>query len=161
MMKKTFLGIGFSLLGLLVNAQEAKGLNQQAPKTSSSQIDYNNYKLEGKTFATVRDSADHVEVISIQFHPDDKIDLVEKITDKKTKEEFVNHFTGDVVRRGNAVSVKASLLEGEKITYPVVYNLILTSYQGFVYMINIQNREKWVEEQYLDLTRKAKKKKRK
>ncbi|NAW50955.1 hypothetical protein GNY06_06065 [Elizabethkingia argentiflava] len=111
----------------------------------SADRNYDEFKLLGKKFINLKDSTDHEEKHILEFHPKNQVRLIEIIKDKSTQREYSNVFTGDVVRRNNAVSVRLDKLEGETMTYPLVYNLLLGQHNNLYYFTNINNRQKWVE----------------
>lgn len=162
-MRKVLSAFAIILVCVSVQAQELGAFNKILDKLgneASTGKQYDDFVLEGKKFVAVRDSADHSEKIVVEFHPQNKITVIELITDKKTKEDFSNVFTGDVMRNHNAISVRADMLEGKKLGNPIVYNFYLAYHKGIYYLININNQEKWIETNYLDkkLPRKDRKK---
>ncbi|SFI47459.1 hypothetical protein [Halpernia frigidisoli] len=117
---------------------------------TKTQKEYDNYNIEGKKFFVLVNADDHSERHIIEFLPENKVQIIELIDDKKTGDQFSNIFNGDIVRNHNSISVRADILEGEKIAMPKVYNLLLNFYKGYWYLIDINTREKWLETHYLD-----------
>lgn len=118
--------------------------NNKTPK------EYDDYSLENKKFFALVDAPDHSERHIIEFLPENKVQIIELITDKKTGEDFSNIFNGDINRNHNHISVRADILEGQKIPVPKVYNLLLNFYKGYWYLVDINTGEKWLETHYLE-----------
>lgn len=152
-MKKIILALSFVLLNFGMQAQNSvtyKKLVENLHADLGSEKTYSDFQLEGKMFIALRDSADHSERLIIDFQPDNQIAYAEAIIDKKTGDIFTNTLTGDVMRRGNALSVRADRLNGQRISRPKVFNFLLVSDQNIYFLMDINSREKWIETQYLD-----------
>lgn len=117
---------------------------------NKSDKEYDRFQLKGKKFFVLVDAADHSERHIIEFLSDDKVQVIELIKDKKTGEDFSNIFSGDLIRNHNSISVRADILEGEKIPISKVYNLLLNYSKGYWYLIDINTGDKWLETHYLD-----------
>lgn len=151
-MKKIVVGFVLILSAGSLSAQNFGALNKILDKlesNSKTQIEYDNYKLEGKKFFVLAEDAEHSERHIIEFLADNKMQLIELIEDKQTKDKFSNIFNGDIVRNHNNISVRADVLEGEKIPLPKVYNLLLNFSNGYYYLVDINTGEKWLETKYL------------
>jgi len=152
-MKKTILIVVLMLLGMNIHAQNSgvfKKLANNLSTNLSETQSYDDYNLEGKMFITLRDSADHSERLIIDFQPDNQIAYAEAIIDKDSGDIFTNTFTGDVMRRGNAISVRADRLNGERIGNPQVFNFLLSYDKNQYYLLDINTREKWIDTNFLD-----------
>ncbi|SEF66258.1 hypothetical protein SAMN05421847_0571 [Halpernia humi] len=150
---KKILAFAFLIFSVgAVNAQNFGLINKILDKlenNNKSQKDYDDYKLEGKKFFVLVDAPDHSERHIIEFLPDNKVQVIELIDDKKTGDSFSNIFNGDIMRKHNSISVRADILEGVKIPVPKVYNLLLNFYRGYWYLIDVNTGEKWLETNYL------------
>jgi hypothetical protein len=125
-----------SLNVILQRLEERKGINQNLEN-----ININNTK-----FVLIKDFEDHTErnfiVIKDQFAT-----YVEMFDDKKTGESYSNVFSGDIVRtKHNIVSLRADHLEGKKIAIPIAKTLLMTKQKNILYLIDINSRERWIEE---------------
>lgn len=150
---KKILAFAFLIFSVgAVNAQNFGLINKILDKlenNNKNQKDYDDYKLEGKKFFVLVDAPDHSERHIIEFLPDNKVQVIELIDDKKTGDSFSNIFNGDIMRKHNSISVRADILEGVKIPVPKVYNLLLNFYRGYWYLIDVNTGEKWLETNYL------------
>lgn len=136
-----------------LHAQNFGAINKildKLEKNSKSDKEYDDFKLEGKKFFVLADAPDHSERHIIEFLPDNKVQIIELIEDKKTGDNFSNIFNGDIIRNHNNISVRADILEGKKIPMPKVYNLLLNFSRGYWYLVDINTSEKWLETHLLD-----------
>lgn len=151
-MKKILAGAVLIFSTCAVNAQNFGLINKILNKLENdnkTQKDYDDFNLEGKKFFVLADDADHSERHIIEFLPENKVQVIELIDDKKTGDTFSNLFNGDILRKHNSISVRADILEGEKIPVPKVYNLLLNFYRGYWYLVDVNTGEKWLETNYL------------
>ncbi len=104
-----------------------------------------NVNLEGKKFIIVK--SDNTSVIKkiIQFEDNNKITIIEVSTDVKTDTDTSKIYTGDVVKNDNYISIRADKLEGKAISLPYTYNFLLQKKRNSLYMVNINNNEKWLD----------------
>lgn len=152
-MKKILFTSALFVAALNLHAQNFGSISKILDELEANQKsakEYDEYTLEGKKFFVLVDDADHSERHIIEFLPQNKVQVIELIDDKKTGDHFSNLFNGDVVRNHNNISVRADSLEGKKIPLPKVYNLLLNFYKGYWYLIDINTGEKWLEAHYLD-----------
>jgi hypothetical protein len=152
-MKKTLITSALFFAAFQVQAQESGSLAQildKLEKNHKTAKEYDEYNLEGKKFFVLVDAPDHAERHIIEFLPDNKVQIIELIDDKKTGDHFSNLFDGDVIRNHNSISVRADILEGKKIPMPKVYNFLLDYYKGYWYLVDINTAEKWLETHYLE-----------
>ena len=152
-MKKILFTSTLFLAAFSMQAQSFDSISQILDKLEANHKtpkEYDDYTLEGKKFFVLADAADHSERHIIEFLPDNKVQIIELIDDKKTGDHFSNLFNGDMIRNHNSISVRADILEGKKISMPKVYNLLLNYYRGYWYLIDINTGEKWLETHYLD-----------
>lgn len=127
-----------------------KEITQKINPNLTTNKSYDKFDLNGKMYIAMRDSIDHSERVVIDFQPENKIAYVEVFFDKNTGATSTNTFTGDVVRRGNALSVRADRLNGKLISPAVVYNFLLIEKDHQYYLVDIKTREKWVPTDYLE-----------
>ncbi|MFS4430572.1 hypothetical protein [Chryseobacterium sp. S90] len=140
--------IGISLLGTLgLNAQygslneilnrleQRKGINQHLE----------NVNIDNKKFVFIKDEADHTERDFIIIKGDNAT-YVEVFDDKATGESSSNVFTGDIVRKKNIISLRADMLENKKIPMPVTKTLLLTQQDNILYLIDVNTRDRWIDE---------------
>ncbi|MCS4305031.1 hypothetical protein [Chryseobacterium sp. BIGb0232] len=145
-MRKLLIGILFfgtlgvkaqygSLNAILDRLEARRGINQNLEK-----VDINN-----KKFVFIKDEADHTERDFIVIKGNSAT-YVEVFDDKATGESSSNVFTGDIVRKKNIVSLRADVLEGKKIPMPVTKTLLLTQQDNILYLIDINTRDRWIDE---------------
>ncbi len=67
--------------------------------------------------------------------------------DKSTGKSTSNVFSGDIIRKNNIVSLRADQLENKKIPIPVAKTLLLTKQKEILYLIDINSRERWIDEE--------------
>ncbi|WP_309762551.1 hypothetical protein [Chryseobacterium sp. SORGH_AS_1175] len=53
---------------------------------------------------------------------------------------------GDIVRKNNIVSLRADKLENKKIPMPVTKTLLLTKQDNILYLIDVNTRDRWIDE---------------
>ncbi len=147
-MKKLIFSIVFFFSTLALNAQystinaiiqrleEKRGINQNL-----SDVDIDNRK-----FVLIKDFEDHTERSFIIINGN-LLTYVEMFDDKKTGESSSNVFTGDIIPpKSNLISMRADKLEGIKIPLPVTKTLLMTKQKKFLYLIDINTKERWIEE---------------
>lgn len=146
-MKKIFALLLFiSALGLKaqygsVNAildilEAKKGLNKNI----------SNVNIDDVKFVLIKEFADHTERDFIIIKGN-KATYVEVFDDKQTGETSSNVFTGDVVRSKNQiVSLRADQLEGKKIPIAITKTFLMTQQKKILYLIDINTKERWIEE---------------
>lgn len=147
-MKKGIFGIliliGFSLHAqnygklheILARLEEKKGINQKVLETVS---------IDKKKFVLINDFDDHTERNFLVLDGKNAT-YVEIFDDKKTGESTSNVFTGDIVRKRNIISLRADQLENKKISMPITKTLLLTEQKGIYYLIDINNKDRWIDE---------------
>ncbi|WET48987.1 hypothetical protein PYS58_20885 [Chryseobacterium indologenes] len=145
-MRKLLIGILFfgtlglkaqygSLNAILDRLEARRGINQNLEK-----VDINN-----KKFVFIKDEADHTERDFIVIKGNDAT-YVEVFDDKATGESSSNVFTGDIIRKKNIISLRANVLEGKKIPMPVTKTLLLTQQDNILYLIDVNTRDRWIDE---------------
>lgn len=146
-MRKTFLGI--LLVGavfgvkaqygtmdmILTRLEEKSGVNQNLESVN----------VDNKKFVFIKDEADHTERDFIVIKGN-KATYVEVFDDKQTGQSSSNVFSGDIVRKGNRISLRADMLENKKIPIPMTKNLLLTKQDNILYLIDINTKARWIDE---------------
>ncbi|KAA2217818.1 hypothetical protein [Chryseobacterium sediminis] len=140
--------IGISLLGtlglqaqygslneILNRLEQRKGINQHLE----------NVNIDNKKFVFIKDEADHTERDFIIIKGNNAT-YVEVFDDKATGESSSNVFTGDIVRKKNIISLRADMLENKKIPMPVTKTLLLTQQDNILYLIDVNTRDRWIDE---------------
>ncbi|MCQ9636934.1 hypothetical protein MP477_18430 [Chryseobacterium sp. WG23] len=146
-MKKFLIGILFlgtlglkaqygTLDAILTKLEERKGINQNL----------DNVKIDNKKFVFIKDEADHTERDFIIIKGNDAT-YVEVFDDKATGESSSNVFTGDIIRKKNIISLRADKLEDKKIPLPVTKTLMLTKQKDILYLIDVNTRDRWIDEE--------------
>ncbi|AZB24982.1 hypothetical protein EG339_10485 [Chryseobacterium bernardetii] len=145
-MRKLLIGILFfgtlgvkaqygSLNAILDRLEARKGINQNLEKVN----------IDNKKFVFIKDEADHTERDFIVIKGNSAT-YVEVFDDKATGESSSNVFTGDIIRKKNIISLRADVLEGKKIPMPVTKTLLLTQQDNILYLIDINTRDRWIDE---------------
>lgn len=145
-MRKLFIGI--LLLGtlglkaqygtlneILNRLEQRKGINQHLE----------NVNIDNKKFVFIKDEADHTERDFIIIKGNNAT-YVEVFDDKATGESSSNVFTGDIIRKKNIISLRADMLENKKIPMPVTKTLLLTQQDNILYLIDVNTRDRWIDE---------------
>lgn len=124
-----------SLNAILDRLEARKGINQNLEKVD----------IDNKKFVFIKDEADHTERDFIVIKGNSAT-YVEVFDDKATGESSSNVFTGDIVRKKNIISLRADVLEGKKIPMPVTKTLLLTQQDNILYLIDVNTRDRWIDE---------------
>ena len=125
-----------SLDAILDILEERKGINQNIK----------NINIDDTKFVSVKDFEDHTERYFIIIKGN-KATYVEDFDDKKSGESTSNVFSGDVVRSNkNIISVRCDMLEGKKIPIAITKTFLLTSQKKIVYLIDVNNKDRWIDE---------------
>jgi len=139
-----FLGTAFaakaqygSINSILTRLEERKGLNQNLETVN----------IDSKKFVFIKDEADHTERDFIVIKGN-KATYVEVFDDKASGESSSNVFSGDIVRnKKNIISLRADMLENKKVPVPVAKTLLLTMQDNILYLIDINTRDRWIDEE--------------
>ncbi len=147
-MKKIFFTATLVLLSLTAKAQygtinavldrleERRGINQ----------DLKEVNLYDKKFVLVKDFDDHTERDFIVIKGNNAT-YVEMFDDKKTGQTSTNLFTGNLLRtKRNILSFYFDKLENQKIAIPLSKNLLLTKQKDILYLLDINNNDRWIDE---------------
>ncbi len=146
-MKKILIGVLFfgtlglkaqygSLNAILDRLEARRGINQNLESVN----------IDNKKFVFIKDETDHTERDFIVIKGNNAT-YVEVFDDKATGESSSNVFTGDIVRKKNIVSLRADVLEGKKIPMPVTKTLLLTKQDNILYLIDVNTRDRWIDEE--------------
>jgi len=126
-----------SLNGILTRLEERKGVNQHLESVN----------IDNKKFVFIKDEADHTERDFIVIKGN-KVTYVEVFDDKATGETSSNVFSGDIIRnKKNIFSLRADMLENQKVPIPVTKTLLLTRQDDILYLIDINTRARWIDEE--------------
>jgi len=107
--------------------------------------DASDYNISHKKFVLMEDYEDHSERHILEFGADNKITLIEVIDDKATGQSYSNIFSGDYIRKRNAISIRANYLEGKQIATPIIHSLYLMNANQVWYLKDINNSKRWIE----------------
>lgn len=126
-----------SLNDILTRLEERKGVNQNLESVN----------IDDKKFIFIKDEADHTERDFIVIKGN-KATYVEVFDDKATGETSSNVFSGDIVRnKRNIISLRADMLENKKVPVPVTKTLLLTRQDNILYLIDINTKARWIDEE--------------
>lgn len=121
---------------ILTELEARKGMNQTLKNVS----------IDDTKFVLIKDFEDHTERSFIVIKGN-QATYVEMFDDKKTGETSSNVFSGDILRtKHNVISLRADLLEGKKIAIPITKTLLMTKQKKVLYLIDINSKERWIEE---------------
>ncbi len=120
---------------ILNRLEQRKGINQHLE----------NVNIDNKKFIFIKDEADHTERDFIVIIGNNAT-YVEVFDDKATGESSSNVFTGDIIRKKNIISLRADMLENKKIPMPVTKTLLLTQQDNILYLIDVNTRDRWIDE---------------
>jgi hypothetical protein len=121
---------------ILTVLEERRGINQHLE----------NVNVENKKFVLIKDFDDHTERSFIIIKGKDAT-YVEMFDDKATGQSTSNVFSGDIIRKKNIISLRADKLENKKIPIPVSKTLLLTKQKEIIYLIDINSRDRWIDEE--------------
>lgn len=124
-----------SLNEILNRLEQRKGINQHLE----------NVNIDKKKFVFIKDESDHTERDFIIIKGNNAT-YVEVFDDKATGESSSNVFTGDIIRKKNIISLRANMLENKKIPMPVTKTLLLTQQDNILYLIDVNTRDRWIDE---------------
>ncbi|KQT25954.1 hypothetical protein ASG22_04475 [Chryseobacterium sp. Leaf405] len=126
-----------SLNDILTRLEERKGINQNLESVN----------IDNKKFVFIKDEADHTERDFIVIKGN-KATYVEVFDDKATGQTSSNVFSGDIMRnKNNIVSLRADMLENKKVPIPVTKTLLLTRQDNILYLIDINTKARWIDEE--------------
>lgn len=125
-----------TLDAILKRLEERKGINQNLEQVN----------IDNKKFVFIKDEADHTERDFIIIKGNNAT-YVEIFDDKATGESSSNVFTGDIVRKKNIISLRADMLENKKVPLPVTKMLLLTRQDNILYLIDVNTKDRWIDEQ--------------
>lgn len=121
---------------ILNRLEEKRGVNQNLK----------NVNLDDLRFILVKDFADHTERMYVSVKGN-KANYMEVFDDKTTGNMTSNVFSGDAVRsNNNIISIRCDRLENQKIPMPVTKTFLLTQQKKILYLIDVNTRERWIDE---------------
>ena len=132
-----------SLNDILTRLEERKGINQHLESVN----------IDNKKFVFIKDFEDHTERDFIIIKGNTAT-YVEVFDDKATGESSSNVFTGDIIRKKNIVSMRANMLENKKVPIPVTKTLLLTKQDNILYLIDVNKKDRWIDEESFSKTKK-------
>lgn len=147
-MKKIFLAavLCVSSLGLQAQYSSINAIIQKLEERRGINQNLKDVNIDERKFALIKDFPDHTERSFIIIKGNQAI-YVEIFDDKQTGDTSSNVFSGDIVRtRHNIISLRADKLEGKKIPLAVTKNLLMTKQKKFLYLIDVNTKERWIEE---------------
>lgn len=125
-----------SINAIIQKLEERRGINQNLKEVS----------IDDRKFVLIKEFPDHTER-SFIIIKGNLVTYVEMFDDKQTGESSSNVFSGDIVRpRHNIISLRADKLEGKKIPLAVTKNLLMTKQKKILYLIDVNTKERWIEE---------------
>lgn len=137
-----------SINAILTKLEERKGINQNLSEVN----------IDDKKFVLIKDSQDHTERDFIIIKGKNAT-YVEVFDDKASGESTSNVFTGDIVRsRKNIISLRADMLENKKVPIPVTKTLLLTKLDDILYLIDVNSKDRWIDEASFTKTKTSSKK---
>ncbi len=150
-MKKSLIVVFFICFALSLQAQygSVNAILDRLEERRGIQQKINNVNIDDTKFVLIKDFDDHTER-SFVILKGNKATFVEIFDDKSTGLSTSNVFSGDVLRsKHNIVSLRADLLEGKKIPIAVTKTFLLTRQKKILYLIDINTRERWIDESSL------------
>ncbi|WP_407405892.1 hypothetical protein [Chryseobacterium sp.] len=147
-MKKIFI-CTLLMAGVIAKSQNYSAINGILTKLEQRAGIHQNLKnlsLDNKKFVLIKDFDDHTER-SFIIIKGNNVTYVDMFDDKATNESTSNVFSGDIIRKKNILSLRADKLENQKIPIPVSKTLLLTKQDDIVYLIDINTRERWIDEE--------------
>lgn len=147
-MKKLFI-CTLIFVGLACKAQDYSDIDRmltQLEKRAGINQNLQNLSVDNKKFVLIKDFDDHTERSFIIIKGKNAT-YVDMFDDKATNESTSNVFSGDIIRKKNILSLRADKLENKKIPIPVSKTLLLTKQNDILYLIDINTRERWIDEE--------------
>lgn len=147
-MKKLIFSIVFCISTLGLNAQYGtiNAIIQKLEEKRGINQNLSDVNIDNRKFVLIKDFEDHTER-SFIIIKGNLLTYVEMFDDKKTGESSSNVFSGDIVRpKSNLISLRADKLEDIKIRLPVTKTLLMTKQKKILYLIDINSKERWIEE---------------
>jgi hypothetical protein len=140
-----FLSLTSSVYFYSQNFSAINDLLEKIESKHKKMKDSSGYTINNKKFVLVEDFEDHSERHILEFKSDNSITLIELIDDKASGQTYSNIFSGDFIRKRNAISIRANYLEGKQIATPIVYSLYLMNANDIWYLKDINTSKRWIE----------------
>lgn len=147
-MRKLFICTLF-FIGLLLKAQNYAAINEiisRLEERKGINQHLENVSVDNKKFVLIKNFDDHTERNFIIIKGNDAT-YVEMFDDKATGQSTSNVFSGDIIRKKNIISLRADKLENKKIPIPVSKTLLLTRQKDIIYLVDINSRDRWIDEE--------------
>lgn len=147
-MKKTFAValLCISIFGLKAQYSSVNAIIQKLEERRGINQNLKAVNIDDRKFVLIKDFPDHTER-SFIIIKGNQATYVEMFDDKQTGDTSSNVFSGDIVRsRHNIISLRADKLEGKKIPLAVTKTLLMTTQKKFLYLIDVNTKERWIEE---------------
>lgn len=106
--------------------------------------------LDDKSFVLVKNEGVIVYKNIINFLPDHKINIIKNSNNTSNDTNVTKLFSGDYEKRNNYISIRADYIETQKTGFPLTYNFILQERNKVLYLINLNNNEKWIYAKILE-----------
>lgn len=147
-MNKLILLIAFFTSSLALKAQygSINAILDRLEEKRGVKKNLKDVNIDDAKFVLIKDFDDHTER-SFVIIKGNKATYVEMFDDKQSGETSSNVFSGDVVRsRHNIISLRADQLENQKIALPITRTFLMTKQKKVLYLIDVNNKERWIEE---------------
>ncbi|MCD5968150.1 hypothetical protein OKE80_08765 [Riemerella anatipestifer] len=148
-MMKKIIALGFIVASLGIKAQNFGTLNailDRLEERRGFNQDLSGVSLDGKKFVSIKDFEDRTEREFIVF-TNDKVNYIELLDAKPDNKTSSKVYDGDFIRKKNIVSIRADKLEGQKIPIAVTKTLMLNREKEILYLIDINTKQRWIDEQ--------------
>ncbi|MDY3357588.1 hypothetical protein PG326_04510 [Riemerella anatipestifer] len=146
---KKIIALGFIVASLGAKAQNFGTLNailDRLEERRGFNQDLSGVSLDGKKFVSIKDFEDRTEREFIVF-TNDKVNYIELLDVKFDNKTSSKVYDGDFIRKKNIVSIRADKLEGKKIPIAVTKTLMLNREKEILYLIDINTKQRWIDEQ--------------
>ncbi|MBO4233967.1 hypothetical protein FO675_06580 [Riemerella anatipestifer] len=146
---KKIIALGFIVASLGIKAQNFGTLNailDRLEERRGFNQDLSGVSLDGKKFVSIKDFEDRTEREFIVF-TNDKVNYIELLDAKPDNKTTSKVYDGDFIRKKNIVSIRADKLEGQKIPIAVTKTLMLNREKEILYLIDINTKQRWIDEQ--------------
>ncbi|MDD1525422.1 hypothetical protein CYV15_08610 [Riemerella anatipestifer] len=146
---KKIIALGFIVASLGIKAQNFGTLNailDRLEERRGFNQDLSGVSLDGKKFISIKDFEDRTEREFIVF-TNDKVNYIELLDVKSDNKTSSKVYDGDFIRKKNIVSIRADKLEGQKIPIAVTKTLMLNREKEILYLIDINTKQRWIDEQ--------------
>lgn len=147
-MKKLFFALIFifSAAGLQAQYMSVNAVLDRLEENLGINKNVINVNIDDRKFILIKDFEDHTERNYIIIKGN-LATYVEVFDDKSTGQASSNVFSGDIIRsKKQIISFRADRLEGKRIAIPLTKTFLLTQQKKTLYLIDINTKERWIEE---------------